>query len=55
MILKGFLGGEDPSVRSWRTAAAVTASVQQGADIVRVHDVKEMKDVVEVADSIYRQ
>jgi dihydropteroate synthase len=34
------------------TAAAVTASVLGGASIVRVHDVKEMKRVVRVADSI---
>ncbi len=48
------MGGEGPSSRMWRTAAAVTASVQQGADVVRIHDVIEMKDVVNVADSIYR-
>jgi len=51
---KKFLGGENPADRTWRTAAAVTASIHQGADIVRVHDVKEMKQVIEVADSIYR-
>ena len=34
------------------TAAAVTASVLYGASIIRVHDVKEMKRVVRVADSI---
>ncbi|MBH31286.1 MAG: dihydropteroate synthase [Candidatus Marinimicrobia bacterium] len=36
------------------TAASVTASVLNGAQIVRVHDVKEMKRVVTVADSIHR-
>jgi dihydropteroate synthase len=34
------------------TAAAVTASILGGAHIVRVHDVAEMKPVVEVADQI---
>jgi dihydropteroate synthase len=43
---KKFLGGTDPSKRVWGTAAAVTASVHQGADFVRVHDVAEMKQVV---------
>ncbi len=36
------------------TAASVTASVLNGAKIVRVHDVKEMKRVVTIADSIHR-
>lgn len=34
------------------TASAVTASILNGAHIVRVQDVKAMKSVVEVADSI---
>jgi hypothetical protein len=45
---------EKPSKRSWGTAAAVTASVQGGADIVRVHDVAEMRAVALMADAIYR-
>jgi dihydropteroate synthase len=32
------------------TAATVTASVLRGADVVRVHDVREMKRVARVAD-----
>ncbi|MXZ63284.1 MAG: dihydropteroate synthase [Chloroflexi bacterium] len=40
--------------RAWGTAAAVALSVQAGADIVRVHDVAEMVDVVKVADAISR-
>ena len=55
---KGFLGSVTgmavPSARVWATAAAVTAAVAVGADIVRVHDVEEMRDVVAVADAIYR-
>ncbi len=36
------------------TAAAVTASIIHGADIVRVHDVREMRRVALVADAILR-
>ncbi len=37
------------------TAAAITASILHGADIVRVHDVREMRRVALVADAIRRQ
>ncbi len=37
------------------TAAAITASILHGADIVRVHDVREMRRVAMVADAIRRQ
>ena len=47
-------GVEKASERNWGTAATVTASVAGGADIVRVHDVKEMWQVAKVADAIYR-
>ena len=40
--------------RAWGTAAAVALAVQGGADIVRVHDVAEMVDVVKVADAVAR-
>lgn len=36
------------------TAAAVAASILHGANVVRVHDVKEMKRVAGVADAILR-
>jgi len=36
------------------TASSVALSILNGADIVRVHDVKEMKEVARVADSICR-
>ncbi|HWZ24602.1 MAG TPA: dihydropteroate synthase [Verrucomicrobiae bacterium] len=36
----------------WGTAATVTASILQGAHIVRVHDVAEMVSVVRIADCI---
>ncbi|KAI0301294.1 Dihydropteroate synthase-like protein [Russula brevipes] len=42
-----------PKERGWATAAAVTGAVQQGAAVVRVHDVHELSDVVRVADSIF--
>jgi dihydropteroate synthase len=46
-------GGEvPPRERVWGTAAAVTAAVLTGSHIVRVHDVKEMVQVVRVADKI---
>ena len=41
-----------PADRDWATAAAVTASVLAGAHIVRVHAVREMLQVVRVADEI---
>ena len=40
--------------RLWGTAAAVALAVQAGADIVRVHDVAEMADVVRIADAATR-
>jgi len=52
---KSFIGkvlNADVSQRAWGTAATVAASVLHGAHIVRVHDVKEAKQVVTVADAI---
>jgi dihydropteroate synthase len=51
-FLKAALGQRDPSQREWGTAAAVAASVLLGAHIVRVHGVREMVDVVRVAERI---
>jgi len=51
-FLKRALGERPPADREWGTAAAVTASVLHGAHIVRVHGVREMVDVVRVADLI---
>lgn len=51
-FLKAALGEVPPDARVWGTAAAVTAAVLMGAHIVRVHDVKEMAQVVRVADAI---
>ena len=52
---KSFLavaGDGGPADREWATAAAVTAAVLEGAHIVRVHRVREMAQVVSVADRI---
>jgi dihydropteroate synthase len=51
-FLKAALGEREPSAREWGSAAAVAASVLFGAHIVRVHSVREMVDVVRVADRI---
>lgn len=44
----------DPTQRVWGTGAACAACVAGGADWVRVHDVRPMRDVVRVADAIWR-
>lgn len=49
---KSFLRKAQEDLTEFATAAAVTASILKGAHIVRVHDVKAMKSVVEVADAI---
>jgi dihydropteroate synthase len=52
---KRFLGeltGAPAGERIFGTAASVTAAVLNGAHVVRVHDVKEMRDVVRVAAAI---
>jgi dihydropteroate synthase len=53
-LAPGGLAPDDSAAkdRDWGTAAAVTASVLMGAHIVRVHAVKEMVQVVRVADKI---
>jgi dihydropteroate synthase len=55
---KAFLGKlvERPvQERQWGTAAAVAMAVDRGARILRVHDVRAMKDVVQVAAAIRQQ
>ena len=51
---KHFLAKESADGTEFATAAAVTAAILNGAHIVRVHDVKAMKAVAEVADEIIR-
>lgn len=56
---KSFIGrilnNAPPSERLQGTAAAVAVSVMKGANIVRVHDVREMARVVKVADAVRRE
>ena len=49
---KHFLSKESAIETEFATAAAVTAAILNGAHLVRVHDVKAMKAVAEVADEI---
>ncbi len=53
---KSFIGRilnqPDPKARVWGTAAACCAAIVNGADILRVHDVEQMRDVSMVADAI---
>ncbi|HLZ64204.1 MAG TPA: dihydropteroate synthase [Ktedonosporobacter sp.] len=48
------LGGLPVSERLEGTAASVALGIAQGADIVRVHDVREMMRVVKMSDAIVR-
>jgi len=55
---KAFIGhlveqsGQD---RAWGTAGVVALAVEQGANVLRVHDVAVMKDVIKVAAAISRR
>lgn len=48
------LGGAPPRERVWGTAAACALGIPH-ADILRVHDVREMREVAAVADAITRR
>ncbi len=48
------LGVESSHERIWGTAATVAISIQNGADLIRVHDVKEMSQVARMTDAIVR-
>lgn len=52
---KSFIGkitGATESGRAFGTAAAVAIAVANGADIVRVHDVREMRQVVQITEAV---
>ncbi len=55
---KSFIGHildrPSPLDRTWGTAAACCVAITRGADILRVHDVAEMQDVIKVADTLTR-
>ncbi len=50
----GKLTGREPADRLFGTAATTALAVAAGIDVVRVHDVAETRDVVNVADAIVR-
>ena len=41
--------------RAWGTAATLDCAIAHGADIVRVHDGPQMRDVCRMADALWRQ
>ncbi|MFC1708872.1 dihydropteroate synthase [Candidatus Omnitrophota bacterium] len=52
---KSFLGkilGVEPQQRVFGTAAAVAMSIRDGANILRVHDVKQIKQTISVCNAI---
>ncbi len=54
---KSFIGkvtGRETGEREFGTAACVAAAVMSGVQIIRVHDVKAMRDVVRITESIKR-
>jgi len=53
-FMRDAVGDRPAAERDWGTAAAVTAAVLAGAHIVRVHAVREMAQVVRVAEEIRR-
>lgn len=54
---KSFIGKilnqDNPQKRVWGTATTCCHAIAQGADILRVHDVPEMVDVIKVADILW--
>ena len=50
----GKLTGREVGARTYGTAATIALAVAAKIDVVRVHDVAEMRDVVAVADAIVR-
>jgi dihydropteroate synthase len=40
--------------RLWGTAATMALAIEQGVDIIRVHDIEEMRDVARMTDAIVR-
>lgn len=52
---KSFIGrilGKEPQERLFGTVASAAIAIQNGANILRVHDVSEMKDVARITDAI---
>ena len=53
-FIEGITGEKVAAERIFGTAGAVSACVQGGADIVRVHDVAEMCKITKMSDAIWR-
>lgn len=53
-FIQTIIGDTTNRSKDFGTSAAITASIQNGADIVRVHDVEGMSKVAKVADAIFR-
>jgi len=54
---KSFIGaiiGNDVNSRLFGTAASVAVGIAKGAQIVRVHDIRQMNEVARVADAIVK-
>lgn len=54
---KSFIGsilGKEVYEREFGTAASIAIAINNGADIVRVHNSKDMKDVVMISDAIVK-
>lgn len=54
---KSFIGnilGVEPKERIFGTIAASVIAVKNGADIIRTHDIKAMKEALSVTDAIIR-
>jgi 2-amino-4-hydroxy-6-hydroxymethyldihydropteridine diphosphokinase/dihydropteroate synthase len=55
---KAFIGNitgvKEAKDRVWGTAVAISAAIKGRADIVRIHDVKEMVQVAKMADALWR-
>ena len=50
----GLLTGRPTAQREFATAATTALAIAAGIDVVRVHDVRETRDVVSVSDAIER-
>jgi dihydropteroate synthase len=51
----GVLTGRDAEQRIFGTAASVAVAIMNGADIIRVHDVDQMRDVARIMDAIVKK
>lgn len=52
---KSFIGkisGAEAGARAFGTAAAVSVAIANGADVIRVHDVREMRQVAQITEAI---